>query len=143
MQKTCCVYSIVCQKLLITSQTYLYISPKNNICMSKKGISLPIEMIIIIAIAVLVLIVLAAFFIGGFGGAGSSINHQQAFGQGCSRLKFTHDCSLSIDTSDIKIPSYFAPGETTNPKSLDDACRALGYTDTSNPTCREACGCTN
>ena len=110
--------------------------------MSRKGIYLPIEMIIIIAIAVLVLIVLVAFFVGGFGSGGSSINHQQAFGQGCSRLKFTFDCSPSVNTGDIKIPGYTSAGETTS-KSLADACQALGYTDTSNPTCREACGCTN
>ena len=63
--------------------------------LSKKGISLPVEMIVIIAIAVLVLVVVAALFSGGIIGPGGTICYQNAFNQGCDILK-TRGCQTPL-----------------------------------------------
>lgn len=113
---------------------------------ARKGISLPIEMIVVIAIAVLVLVVIAAFFVGGAGQL-SQVQHQQAFAQGCNALRFTYNCNegnvpatttgaVGIDA--IIIPNYKPLGVTSD-QSLSVACTNIGY-GTAN-ACKTACGC--
>jgi hypothetical protein len=110
----------------------------------KKGISLPIEMIVIIAIAVLVLVVIAAFFIGGAGKLGTT-NDVTAFGEGCQRW-VTIGCGIS--ENGINVPGYNPTGSsmyTDTGDSLATACTRMGYTvgaPKSNPnSCRARCGC--
>jgi len=52
-----------------------------------KGISLPINMIVIIAISVIVLLAIAAFFMGGFLRGSVTISDQQALSDGCGIWK--------------------------------------------------------
>jgi len=108
----------------------------------KKGISLPIEMIVIIAIAVLVLVVIAAFFVGGFGKLPGGLSDNAAFAAGCNLLRTTHNCAT--DPSQITVPNYKPPGYTTD-QTLGMACTNLGYSVVPDAEgripCRVACGC--
>ncbi len=108
--------------------------------MKRKGISLPIEMIVIIAVAVLVLVVIAAFFAGGFGGGSESISANAALVKGCSTWKIrSADCSADMST--INIPGYNPTGIDslkTKGDTLKTACTSLGYTLAD---CKIACGC--
>ena len=102
----------------------------------KKGISLPIEMIVIIAIAVLVLVVIAAMFIGG---VKLNTADQAAYGSLC--LAMMSDCTK--DPSAVSITGVFDVNQdgkidTTDVARLDVICGKKGL-DTS--ACRRACGC--
>lgn len=83
-----------------------------------KGLSLPINMIVVLAIAVLVLVVVAAFFVSGGGGSIGSINDQSALGQGCGILR-QRGCTDA--TSDVKIRGY-------NPYGCPATAPSSGYT---------------
>ena len=105
-----------------------------------KGISLPIEMIVIIAIAVLVLVVIAAFFVGGAGKLGS-VSDVDALGQGCQQWR-TQGCSDS--PSSITIKGYDPTGKGSD-SDLGTACSRLAYDPnaqwTNQRSCLRACGC--
>ena len=119
--------------------------------MKRKGLALPIEMIVIVAIAVLVLVVIAAFFVGGIGQL-SVVGDGSAFGTGCDRLRLV---GCEVDPNVINIGEYnepqkssLDPGSTRG--SLQRACYNLNrIVDTSiHPQsysaaqqCRVACGC--
>ncbi len=51
---------------------------------SKKGMELPINTLIIIAIAIIVILAVVVFFMGGFVGASKSIQDRQAFLDSCA-----------------------------------------------------------
>ena len=99
--------------------------------MAQKGISLPINMVVILAIAVLVLVVVAAFFVLQAGGSQRSINDQVAWGNGCA-TSISRGCNLAdfAPTTGLKIPNYDPQGNDerqqgasvciTNPS--DDSC---------------------
>jgi len=104
-----------------------------------KGISLPIEMIVIIAVAVLVLVVITAFFVGNVGSQTNVISDQAALTQGCTDLLFTYNCD-STKMSSVKISSYSATCGGKSGNTLEIACCKVGYTDL--PTCAKlACRC--
>ena len=103
--------------------------------MARKGMSLPIEMIVVIAIAVLVLVVIVAFFIGGIGPQISRMSDQDAIAQGCTKAGA---CLIPWETN--RIPGYNATcgGESGN--TLKIVCCKLGYLDQSE--CKiNACRC--
>jgi len=67
-----------------------------------KGVSLPINLIVIIAIAVLVLVVLAGFFGGFFTEAAIGIQRDAALDQACQEAREIYGCGLSaLDTSSV------------------------------------------
>lgn len=101
----------------------------------KKGISLPVEMIVIIAIAVLVLVVIAAFFAGGFGGGTSTITDQAALAKGCGIWKMR-----GCGDGSFPIPNYRLAGDTTV-RTMSDACSrtGLGSSVTVNSDCWNYC----
>jgi len=115
-----------------------------------KGISLPIEMIVVIAIAVLVLVVIAAFFVGGAGKIGGATGDAEAFADGCNQLSL-QGCSPTIDLDAISITGYSEPqkkltGLTTRTGGLFRACVNMGRVYSIVQTdaitqCRRACGC--
>ena len=103
--------------------------------MRMKGISLPVNAVIIIALAVMVLLMLAAFFGGGVGQM-SSASVESAWSQGCNILKNTYNCDatevLNIKTTDIT-------GDGVE-DSLLVVCRAKYKDDTlSEYWCRNKC----
>ena len=92
----------------------------------EKGLSLPIEMLVIIAIAVLVLVVLAAFFSGSFISQGEQIKMQSSLQTACSVLRSSaYNCGS--DGANIQT-SYTKPGAGTNtPLDMEDLCIELKY----------------
>jgi len=99
-----------------------------------KGISLPVETIVIIAIAVLVLVVIAVFFVTGAGRQIVTIEDRNALSNGCVQLATAYGCDLSRlpngVLSDIIISGY---------GTLADACIRNGFTE---ENCRvDACRC--
>ena len=111
----------------------------------RKGLSLPIEMIVIVAVAVLVLVVIAAFFVGGTSPLGQ-VGDVTAFSAGCDKLRL-QGCSSSVSTSTLLIDGYTAPKRSvveTPEGSLLRACYNLNRitkTDNAEAECRVACGC--
>lgn len=113
----------------------------------RKGLSLPIEMIVIVAVAVLVLVVIAAFFVGGAGRLGG-VGDAVAFASGCDKLRL-NDCSAGVSTSSIAIDGYREPKRSSFespevPGTLLRACYNSGRVlaaDTAERDCRVACGC--
>ncbi|MBI2583997.1 MAG: hypothetical protein HYW25_04990 [Candidatus Aenigmarchaeota archaeon] len=91
-----------------------------------KGISLPIEMIVVIAVAVLVLVVIAAVFLGQSSRNYTYIDHQRALTQGCSLLSFNYECDASR-LSEIKVPDYDHSCNGAEKGTLEAACCALKY----------------
>lgn len=122
-----------------------YISLKvNNDSDTMKGVSLPIEMIVIVAIAVLVLVVIAAFFVGGAGRL-NTVSDAAAFGDGCQRWK-TNGCNGLA--GNVFIPGYNPTGDViyeVTGNTLATACTRMGYDAdaaiTVSSSCRARCGC--
>ena len=106
-----------------------------------KGISLPIETMVIIAIVILVLVVIVAFFIGGSGQQLNSIGHDAAIGKGCVILGTQNSCKINGDKESslrsIQIAGYDPDGDGTS-NSLFDACNNKGLNA---DTCWKYCGC--
>ncbi len=97
--------------------------------MKRKGISLPVEMIVIIALAVIVLLAAGAFFIAGWLPGQVSTIDTQAWSNGCGMVKL-RGCTSASDMN-LKITNY-DPGKDGNDDSVFDACkRAVGGTSTS------------
>jgi hypothetical protein len=131
---------------------------------NRKGLALPIEMIVIVAIAVLVLVVIAAFFVGGVGRLGA-VGDGSAFGTGCDRLR-TLGCTASPNsvgienygeparsaydgaTLGIPVPPQGEKGPASATGTLLRACYNLNRIILPHPSlldsdaqCRIACGC--
>ena len=74
---------------------------------TRKGISLPINMVVILAIAVLVLVVVAGFFVLQFTGGQIIINDIDAWGQGCATAQSRGCNSADFESATgLKIPRY-------------------------------------
>ena len=113
----------------------------------KKGLELPINMIVVIAIAVLVLVVVAAFFAGRLGGGSDEIALNAAFNNGCNTLRFAEQCDPAR-IGNVNVRGYTPPGQTPNTNgwpfldgSADSICARKGYTDAAQ--CARVCGCTS
>ena len=114
-----------------------FINTKINIILGEngmsKGVSLPINMIIILAIAVIVLLSVVAFYTGGLTSSTTSISDADAWNRGCGIWKL-RGCN---ETDDFQISGYDFDGDGTADK-LSDACRNyLGYTSMSD--CHRVC----
>jgi len=94
----------------------------------RKGISLPVEMIVIIAIAVLVLVVIVTFFVGGAGSQIGLISDQDALARGCTSFAINYNCNVGR-ISEVQISGYKATcgGKTGN--TLDIVCCKTGFPD--------------
>ena len=102
-----------------------------------KGLSLPINLVVIIAIAVLVLLAAAAFFAGGFGPASGTVSDSAALNKACGIWQ-SRGCSDTI--ADFEIPGYYPAGGNTLGR-LTEACdRVLGSQEiSSTSTCYTYC----
>ena len=105
----------------------------------KKGISLPIEMIVVIAIAVLVLVVIAAFFVGGTSPLQRTAI-DQAFAGLCAQQITV--CGASPSTISVSLVYDIDPADGTmdTTTTLARVCILKGIT--SEVACKRACGCT-
>jgi hypothetical protein len=102
-----------------------------------KGMELPINMIVVILIAVLVLVTVGAFLASQMSNT-SSFGLEQAFGEGCQKLRSVYNCDLNAHVS---IKSYTPPGRLAGSGSdfFADICSAKGFEAGSE--CAIACGC--
>ncbi len=107
----------------------------------KKGLELPLNMIVLIAIAVLVLVVVAAYFASQTGQGFQTINDLQALNTGC-QLWLSNGCSGSADTIIIR---DYKPLAATTDQALSVACERNGLDATTGLTrsgaCGRRCGC--
>ncbi|MBI5332749.1 MAG: hypothetical protein HZB65_04195 [Candidatus Aenigmarchaeota archaeon] len=101
-----------------------------------KGMSLPMEVMVIIAVVVLVMVVLVAFFIEGSGKEIDKIDKNAAFGEGCARLGTYYKCAYSDDkTKEAALKEIILKDQG----SLLDVCKSLGFSDAD--ACWRACSC--
>ena len=110
-----------------------------------KGISLPIEMIVVIAIAVLVLVVIAAFFVAGSRKLGVT-SDSEAFSEGCKKLIgggcTGYSSNITVENYISAQQQYFDRPQRAG--SLAIACINMNKVlsaSTIDPDCRRACGC--
>jgi len=116
----------------------------------KKGLSMPLELIVVIAVAVLVLVVVAAMFSGALGSGDRTLKLAKAFDDGCGKLRSVYNCDndkinkvainldSKIDPSDNNIDNIYHLSEICAKKSL--AWRTAATTGTLSE-CALACGC--
>ena len=116
----------------------------------KKGLSLPIEMIVIVAIAVLVLVVIAAFFTGGFMPTGDKIAIQNAFTQGCNYVRSVKNCVFEDFNINVQLAGDSGPQPTSFSNicaaqlgrgTINKATRTAGSNFVTPDDCLVACGC--
>ena len=81
--------------------------------MGRKGLELPINMIIILAVAVLVLVLLSAFFLGGASKSTSSISDTTAWGNGCAAA-IASGCSAGLFSAPDKGLGMYISGYDPN-----------------------------
>lgn len=105
-----------------------------------KGLELPINMIVVVAIAVLVLVVVAAFFAGQLGGGTNTIGLENAFTQGCTKLRAIYNCD-SASIGSINVLNYAPQGTPINSNGFpfSQICTLKGYAV--GTECAKACGC--
>ena len=110
---------------------------------SQKGISLPINMVVILAVAVLVLVVVAAYFVISAGRGFGAITTEQAWVNGCQKLKQVENCLASAGSIVIK---DYNPANKEDLKNTGDtlltACKTKFADSTfADTTCKQSCGC--
>ncbi len=106
-----------------------------------KGISLPVETIVIITIVILVLVVIAAFFILNVGKRQTGIVDEDARGRGCVDPRMTCKATTDQEKSNMMntvILNNYDPDGNGKFDSLLTACTRIGYTV---QNCWKACGC--
>ena len=84
--------------------------------MASKGISLPVNTVIIIAVAVLVLVVISVMFSSSTGTSTRTISHADAWNRGCSAAK-VRGCLADDFTA---VSTQLIPGYDPNGDSADD-----------------------
>ena len=111
--------------------------------MSKKAVSLPINMIIIMIIAVITLLVVIAFFLPQWFAQTNSIGVEQAFSKGCTMLQGIYKCS-SDSVSEVKISDFDADNDpsTEGDNTLLDVCKKkFNDPGVTAKQCAQACNC--
>ena len=103
-----------------------------------KGISLPINSIVIIAIAMLVLVVLGLFFTGFFTGV-DRIKLDNQLQIACSNLRGTAYSCSSSGLDGIVFNTEIVSGEGAQPYTLRSLCELRGLGDEG--ACMRFCGC--
>jgi hypothetical protein len=109
-----------------------------------RGLSLPINAIIIIGLAILVLVVIAAFFGTNISIGSRNIEREQALDRACREYRDLYKCAPS-SMANVRVP-YSEPGNLCPPStsgaivqcSLINLCEMQGLTITE---CEKRCGC--
>jgi hypothetical protein len=111
-----------------------------------KGISLPINILVIIVIAVIVLIAVILMFYTPFNSGTGSVSLETAKSQACRSLVVAYNCNINTDLNQIKVDNYDVTGDNQmNTLPLDSLMQLcvtkfqIGATDTA--SCRRLCGC--
>ena len=107
----------------------------------RKGISLPINMVVILAVAVLVLVVVAAFFVLQAGGGQRTINDQTAWASGCA-TSIARNCNAAdfrAGDDGLKIANYDPYGNDERPSGSSVCLTDPKDSSCSDNTLYEAC----
>jgi hypothetical protein len=110
-----------------------------------KGISLPINAIVIVAIAVLVLVVIAAFFSGMLIPSSLEIQRESALNKACNIWRTSYNCDP--DKMNEVTVAHTEPSEPsrTDPYSVEELCTLVGLIgssyDPDDNACRAKCNC--
>ncbi|MBI2172832.1 MAG: hypothetical protein HYT73_01310 [Candidatus Aenigmarchaeota archaeon] len=99
----------------------------------KKGMELPINMIVIIALAVLILVIITAFTTSQFGGGVSSISQEAAFAQLCTQYR-GGGCTTGWQNFRTNVQGA---GSLT----LQTICQNKFGTSSTEEICKQNCGC--
>ncbi|MBI4018705.1 MAG: hypothetical protein HY364_00440 [Candidatus Aenigmarchaeota archaeon] len=104
-----------------------------------KGVSLPINTIVIVAIAVLVLMVIGGFFAVNVGQGQNSIELNNAISTACATFVNAYNCD--IDRVPLSKAQYRKPGDAeASTLDIAELCQEAKFADTQ--TCIVAkCGC--
>lgn len=95
----------------------------------KKGISIPITTLVILAIAIVVMLAIIAWFMGAFTPSGRALSAQQKFNMAC-RIWTTSNCANTGDADNV-------------PNNVCDAYMNMTSASTcDHDTVARACGCT-
>lgn len=106
----------------------------------RKGISLPVEMIVIIALAVIVLLAAGAFFIGGIGPNQGQVTDVTAWQRACGTLKL-RGCSATVfaDLNTMVVQGYDPDKNGVDNSALDACRRALSQPNARIQDCQQDC----
>jgi len=99
-----------------------------------KGMSLPINMIVIIALAVLILVIITAFTTSQFGGGISSISQESAFAQLCTQYR-GGGCTTGT------WQSFSTNVQGAGSLTLQQICQNKFGASSGEPVCKQNCGC--
>jgi len=103
-----------------------------------KGISLPINAIVIVAIAVLVLVVVAAFFSGSLIPASLEIQRENALNKACNTWRISYNCHT--DQYEEPLVAYKDPAYPEDDAlSVAQLCGLMQIT--TEDACRLKCNC--
>ncbi len=104
-----------------------------------KGISLPINAIVIVAIAVLVLVVVAAFFSGSLIPASLEMKRQTVLNNACNTWRTAYNCDSNV-MIDEELVAYTDPSNPAKESyTVYELCELMGIT--SEEACRLNCNC--
>ena len=106
----------------------------------KKGIELPVNVLVIVAIAVIVLLGLVALFMGGFGGFAGNVEVTNAWSNACGNVLSSCGSNHASDS----ITPVGVGGVQVN--TFGTLCTALGRNSTEDANtakngCNQRCGC--
>jgi hypothetical protein len=107
-----------------------------------KGLSLPIETIVIVLVAVLVLMIIAAFFSGWFGSSAIQMQRETALSNACQQFKTIYNCNP--DDIGENVIKYTDIGKPEEDYSVERLCLLLGIatgSDIEDNACLRKCGC--
>ena len=121
------------------SKKSLYTAPL-QITNMKKGMELPINMIVIIALAVLILVIITAFTTSQVGQGVGNIDVERAFAAACTKLRAQSCVDTALTTITENVQGF------PTAQSLIDLCTRKGFVDAIGTTsataaCKAACGC--
>ncbi|MBS3054747.1 MAG: hypothetical protein J4431_04375 [Candidatus Aenigmarchaeota archaeon] len=106
-----------------------------------KGVSLPINTIVVVAIAVLVMMVIAGFFVGGFQPT-SQIPLSTAIANACDIARTTYNCA-EVSLVSARVTYTKAGEEEPAPVTLGELCTISGIAEGPefSKQCLARCGC--
>ena len=101
-----------------------------------KGISLPVNMLVIIIIAIIVLLALVALFLGGYTGVGV-IDDTGAKGKACGVI-VNSGCSQKAWDSEVPLTEKYCNGRPERCR-VSEVCQKVG--PAGQDDCYKSCGC--
>ena len=90
--------------------------------MHMKGVSLPINTVIILMLGALVFGALVLFFTGGSRDTSNALSLEKAYASGCNTLFYSRNCDPNVRPEQINIQGFNPDGSAPNGATLARAC---------------------